>query len=242
MLGDTKHVPVHLLPARVIHKVAVHSINLHFCITVFCVIILERADEDKRHETTQKDHHHKRVENGEPVDLVLEKRIIKIPVETVGKCFIHWNPLYGIRKFYRTRAITFDGLQFLRGCKVHLNNALFFVVVPNSKRLVCVQVSITNFMLMHGVLLHLLELLGRSYRLPYHTPYRQVIQIHLVPIVLRDCILERFGFSGTEFLRTKHSSRYINFEVGGHARMLQKGVSFQDLSNASRFLLGVELT
>lgn len=52
----------------------------------------ESAYQDHEHETRQEEHHHERVENGEPVNLVFEEVVIQVAHKTRVEFNVRFNP------------------------------------------------------------------------------------------------------------------------------------------------------
>ena len=86
----------HLLPTRVLHDTLLHPLQVVPTVTnnrVPLVVLAKRPHEDECDETAQKDDHHEGVEDGEPVDLVLKKFVIKVPLKAGMKRCVGLSPL-----------------------------------------------------------------------------------------------------------------------------------------------------
>mmetsp|Transcript_6973 Transcript_6973/g.17839 ORF Transcript_6973/g.17839 Transcript_6973/m.17839 type:complete len:442 (-) Transcript_6973:471-1796(-) len=120
----TEHVAVDLLPAGLV-QVGVEVVAV--CVArVPRVVPAQRAHEDERHNANEEDHHHERVEDGEPVDLVLEEVVVEVPLEALVESDVDRLPLHRVcERDLRARA---EARRALR-CEVDLDDAV--AVVPD---------------------------------------------------------------------------------------------------------------
>ncbi|KAJ8525752.1 hypothetical protein ON010_g15363 [Phytophthora cinnamomi] len=77
---------------------AVHHELLGVVLGEARVVVLECAQQNERHEAAEEDHHHERVEDGEPVDLVLEELVLEVPVEAVLERDVRLGPDHLVRE------------------------------------------------------------------------------------------------------------------------------------------------
>mmetsp|Transcript_21215 Transcript_21215/g.47843 ORF Transcript_21215/g.47843 Transcript_21215/m.47843 type:complete len:395 (-) Transcript_21215:737-1921(-) len=77
-----EHVPLHLLPTRVLLTFSERFLLVEV-LRVLVEVALESSHQDQTDKPHQEDDHHEGVEDGKPVDLVLEEVLVEVPVESL---------------------------------------------------------------------------------------------------------------------------------------------------------------
>ena len=101
MSGGAENVAVHELPAALLHRGAlVHGALLHVVRVprVLGVVLAKRSHQDHGHEAGEEDDHHERVEDGEPVNLVLEEVVVEVPLEPLAELGLRRLPVDAVRE------------------------------------------------------------------------------------------------------------------------------------------------
>mmetsp|Transcript_12522 Transcript_12522/g.29041 ORF Transcript_12522/g.29041 Transcript_12522/m.29041 type:complete len:208 (-) Transcript_12522:677-1300(-) len=94
------------------------------------IVLLEGAQKNQCYQSHQKENHHERIEDGEPVNGVLEEIVIQIPIKPRMKFFLGLFPFD--QKSKRKLGTFFDDFKRLGiGCQIHLHNLI--LVVRNHK-------------------------------------------------------------------------------------------------------------
>ena len=96
-----EHVPVHEFPAALLRVPAAVLHVVRAVLRVLGVVVAQRAHQDHRHQAGEEDDHHERVEDGEPVDLVLEEVVVQVPLEPLAKRGLGRGPRHAVRELQR---------------------------------------------------------------------------------------------------------------------------------------------
>mmetsp|Transcript_3072 Transcript_3072/g.10278 ORF Transcript_3072/g.10278 Transcript_3072/m.10278 type:complete len:465 (+) Transcript_3072:20-1414(+) len=94
--GRPEHVSMHLLPARLV-ELCVEVLHVGVS-RVPRVVLAEGAEQDERDDAGEEEDHHEGVEDGEPVDLVLEEVVVEVAVEALREGRLRLRPLDRVRQ------------------------------------------------------------------------------------------------------------------------------------------------
>jgi len=84
MRRRSENVTMDLFPTVFVAQISIHLLDV-FLLGVTRVVFTQRPHENHRNEADEKDDHHERVEDGEPMNAMLEKVGIQVFVETIVK-------------------------------------------------------------------------------------------------------------------------------------------------------------
>mmetsp|Transcript_7292 Transcript_7292/g.21412 ORF Transcript_7292/g.21412 Transcript_7292/m.21412 type:complete len:493 (+) Transcript_7292:657-2135(+) len=208
--GCAEDVAVNLLPSSVFDLLSGQAFLFGILVdeailevvhdAVSCVILLEGAEEDEGDQTHQEQDHHEGVEDGEPVDRVLEEVVVQVAIESGVECLVGRLEFDGERE-----GVCFAGLHGLQGVRIgreiHLDDLVLVVEDFQLSFGVNVRVDVglgDDGIIQLGhviktcqvILVVDLGLLVGLDHLADHPPHRQVVQVHLVEPSVLDGVLE----------------------------------------------------
>mmetsp|Transcript_14260 Transcript_14260/g.45696 ORF Transcript_14260/g.45696 Transcript_14260/m.45696 type:complete len:224 (-) Transcript_14260:173-844(-) len=159
---------MHLLPARLV-ELCVEVLHVGLS-RVPGVVLAEGAEQDERDDAGEEEDHHEGVEDGEPVDLVLEEVVVEVAVEALREGRLSLRPLDRVRQVDLCARMQRD--RVLRR-QVDLDNAR--AVVRDREPLVREEERL-------GLRLVLVAVRGGE--LAHHPPDGKVVEVPLVPVVI----------------------------------------------------------
>jgi hypothetical protein len=236
LVRAAEDVALDLLPAAVVAERLVRAARGAALLVVVAhlarLVRAERAHEDERDEAAEEDDHHEGVEEREPMDLVLEERAVELAREARRKGALRRHPVHRVRE--RLALPRLDGDGVLRR-EVDLDDAV--AVVRDGDVLVEVELGrVGDAVRALRVRLDLgNDVLVRD-DLADHRPHRELVKLHLLPVVVRDGVGEELRARLVEVHRADGRAGHVRLEMDLEVTVLELAKEVREAAEASRGL------